>query len=274
MQIGVDSFVATAKSGPIGDAERVQELLEQIELATRSASMSSHRRTPPGGLCVLGARVLMAAAAARTKRIRLASAVTVLSSDDPVRVFQQFATVTSSRRPGRDHRRARSFIESYPLFGFDLDHYDELFSEKLELLLKLRAETKVTGQGSTAPRSQGRACIRAGAESAAGLGWRRRHPAVCARRAGSACLAVAIIGGQAKSFRPLVDSTRVRPAAGHARTAHGRVHSIGFLADTTTAALERFGRPTATPSARSAGNAAGRRRRGRSSMPNAVRTAR
>jgi len=90
----------------------------------------------------------MAAAAARTKNIRLASAVTVLSSDDPVRVYQQFATVDLVSQGRAEIIIGRgSFIESYPLFGFDLEHYDELFAEKLELLLKIRAQTNVTWSG-------------------------------------------------------------------------------------------------------------------------------
>ncbi len=149
MQIGVDSFVATAKSGPTGDVARVQELLEQVELAEQVGldvfGVGEHHRPD---YVSSAPTVLLAAAAARTKKIRLASAVTVLSSDDPVRVFQQFATVDLISQGRAEIVVGRgSFIESYPLFGFDLDNYDELFSEKLELLLKIRESTNVTWSG-------------------------------------------------------------------------------------------------------------------------------
>src|SRR4051812_5324958 len=126
MQIGVDSFVATSRPGPPGDAARVQELLEEIVLADEVGldvfGVGEHHR--PDYVSSAPA-VLLAAAAARTKRIRLASAVTVLSSDDPVRVFQQFATLDLISQGRAEIVVGRgSFIESYPLFGFDLDHYD------------------------------------------------------------------------------------------------------------------------------------------------------
>src|SRR6187402_2552976 len=149
MQIGVDSFVATAKSGPTGDAQRVQELLEEIELADQVGldvfGIGEHHRAD---YVSSAPTVLLAAAAARTKQIRLVSAVTVLSSDDPVRVFQQFATVDLISKGRAEIVVGRgSFIESYPLFGYDLENYDELFSEKLDLLLKIRASTNVTWSG-------------------------------------------------------------------------------------------------------------------------------
>src|SRR4051812_8121265 len=126
MQLGVDSFVATAKSGPTGDVGRVQELLEQIELADQVGldvfGVGEHHRAD---YVASAPAVLLAAAAARTKKIRLVSAVTVLSSDDPVRVFQQFATLDLISQGRAEIIVGRgSFIESYPLFGFDLDHYD------------------------------------------------------------------------------------------------------------------------------------------------------
>ncbi|MGC4073417.1 MAG: LLM class flavin-dependent oxidoreductase [Nibricoccus sp.] len=153
MEIGVDSFVATAldqsKDGSTGDVARVQELLEQIELADQVGldvfGVGEHHRPD---YVASAPSVLLAAAAARTKRIKLASAVTVLSSDDPVRVFQQFATLDLISKGRAEIIVGRgSFIESYPLFGFDLDDYEELAAEKLELLLKIRAQTKVTWSG-------------------------------------------------------------------------------------------------------------------------------
>ena len=246
MQIGVDSFVATAKSGPVGDAQRVQELLEEIELADQVGldvfSLGEHHRAD---YVSSAPAVLLAAAAARTKRIRLASAVTVLSSDDPVRVFQQFATLDLISQGRAEIVVGRgSFIESYPLFGFDLEHYDELFTEKLELLLRLREETQVTWSGRFRAPLTGQGVYPRPVQNPLpvwiGVGGTPQSAARAGRL--GLPLMVAIIGGQAKSFRPLVDLYReAGREAGHgADRLKVGVHSIGFLADTTPAALETF----------------------------------
>jgi probable LLM family oxidoreductase len=246
MQIGVDSFVATAKSGPVGDAARVRELLEQIELADRVGldvfGIGEHHRAD---YVSSAPAVLMAAAAARTKNIRLASAVTVLSSDDPVRIYQQFATVDLISQGRAEIIVGRgSFIESYPLFGFDLDNYDELFSEKLELLLKIREQTNVSWSGKHRAPLTGQGVYPRALQSPLpvwiGVGGTPQS-AIRAGRLGLP-LMVAIIGGQAKSFRPLIDLYREAGAkAGHAadKLTVG-VHGIGFLADTTAEAQEIF----------------------------------
>ena len=246
MQIGVDSFVATAKSGPVGDAQRVQELLEEIELADQVGldvfSLGEHHRAD---YVSSAPAVLLAAAAARTKRIRLASAVTVLSSDDPVRVFQQFATLDLIAQGRAEIVVGRgSFIESYPLFGFDLEHYDELFTEKLELLLRLREETQVTWSGRFRAPLTGQGVYPRPVQNPLpvwiGVGGTPQSAARAGRL--GLPLMIAIIGGQAKSFRPLVDLYReAGREAGHgADRLKVGVHSIGFLADTTPAALETF----------------------------------
>lgn len=246
MEIGVDSFVATAKTGPTGDADRVQELLGQIELAEQVGldvfSVGEHHR--PEYVSSAPA-VLLAAAAARTKRIRLASAVTVLSSDDPVRVYQQFATLDLISQGRAEIIVGRgSFIESYPLFGYDLDDYDALFSEKLELLLRIREQTLVhwegkhraplTGQG-VYPRA-----LQAPLPVWIGVGGTPQS----AVRAGTLGLPlmVAIIGGQPRQFRHLIELYREAGRhAGHTpETLKVGVHSIGFLADTTDAAMDTF----------------------------------
>src|SRR5580700_1599326 len=161
MEIGIDSFVSTAwnpeKGSTTGDAARVRDLLEEIELADQVGldvfGIGEHHR--PEYLSSSPA-VFLAAAAARTKRIRLASAVTVLSSDDPVRLFQQFATLDLISNGRAEIIVGRgSFIESYPLFGFDLDDYDSLFAEKLDLLLKIRASTHVHWSGKHRPPLSG-----------------------------------------------------------------------------------------------------------------------
>src|SRR6188768_4303470 len=150
MHLGVDSFVSQvtdpATGQVVGPAERMAHLLEEIALADRvglySFGIGEHHReeyydsAPP---------VLLGAAAARTSRIRLGSAVTVLSAADPVRVFQQFATLDLISKGRIDLVVGRgSFTEAFPLFGLDLRDYDTLFAEKLDLLLKIRDSTRVT----------------------------------------------------------------------------------------------------------------------------------
>src|SRR5512145_313374 len=145
MELGIYTFAeltpdpGTGRS--VGPAERLRDLLEEIELADQVGldvfGVGEHHRPD---FAVSAPAVVLAAAAARTGRIRLTSAVSVLSSDDPVRVFQQFATVDLLSGGRAEIMAGRgSFIESFPLFGYDLDQYDELFAEKLELLLRLRA---------------------------------------------------------------------------------------------------------------------------------------
>src|ERR687894_75298 len=138
MELGLYTF---ADVGPeIGPAQRLRNLLEEIELADQVGldvfGIGEHHRPD---YAVSAPAVVLAAAAERTKRIRLTSAVTVLSSDDPVRVFQDFATLDLLSGGRAEIMAGRgSFIESFPLFGYSLDDYDELFSEHLALLLELR----------------------------------------------------------------------------------------------------------------------------------------
>jgi len=147
MELGLYTF---ADVGPeIDPAQRLHNLLEEIELADELGldvfGVGEHHRPD---FAVSSPAVALAAAAARTRNIRLTSAVTVLSSDDPVRVFQDFATLDLISDGRAEIMAGRgSFIESFPLFGYDLDDYDELFSEKLELLLKLRDSERVTWSG-------------------------------------------------------------------------------------------------------------------------------
>lgn len=246
MQIGVDSFVATAKEGPVGDVDRVRELLEEIELADQAGldvfGVGEHHR--PDYVASAPA-VLLAAAAARTERIRLASAVTVLSSDDPVRVFQQFATLDLISRGRAEIVVGRgSFIESYPLFGFNLDNYDELAAEKLELLLKIRGQTQVSWSGKHRPPLDGQNVYPRPLQDPlpvwVGVGGTPAS-AVRAGRLGLP-LMIAIIGGQPGQFRQLAGLYREAGRnAGHPPEAlKVGVHNIGFLADTAEAARDTF----------------------------------
>src|SRR5688572_13835124 len=157
MQIGIDSFVATARDPASGivlsAADRLRNLLEEIEHADRVGldvfGIGEHHRPD---FADSAPAVILAAAAARTRRIRLTSAVTVLSAADPVRVFQNFATLDLISNGRAEIIAGRgSFIEAYPLFGYDLDDYDELFVEKLSLLLKINASEVVSWQGKHRP---------------------------------------------------------------------------------------------------------------------------
>ena len=147
MELGLATF-ADLSSGATPE-QRMRDLLEEAELADQLGldvfAVGEHHRPD---FAVSSPAVALAAIAARTERIRLSSAVTVLSSDDPVRVFQQFAELDLISGGRAEIMAGRgSFIESFPLFGYDLDDYDELFAEKLELLLQIRDDTYVTWTG-------------------------------------------------------------------------------------------------------------------------------
>lgn len=249
-ELGIDSFVETsfdpARRAQMSAAARVRDLLEEIELADRVGldvfGLGEHHR--PEYVSSAPA-VLLAAAAARTRRIRLASAVTVLSSDDPVRVFQDFATLDLISNGRAEIIVGRgSFIESYPLFGYDLEDYDTLFGEKLDLLLKIRAGTEVhwsgrhraplTGQGVYPRPVQQPLPVRIG------VGGTPQSVI----RAGTLGLplVLAIIGGEPPRFRPLLELYReAGRRAGHPpeKLAVG-IHVIGFVGDDTAAAAEAF----------------------------------
>src|SRR5512147_2467387 len=157
MEIGLYTFAETAldpRTGTmLGAEQRLRDLLEEIELADQVGldifGVGEHHQPD---FAVSAPAVVLAAAAARTKRIRLTSAVTVLSSDDPVRVFQDFATLDLLSDGRAEIMAGRgSFIESFPLFGYDLSDYDVLFAEKLDLLLAVREQERVTWSGQHRP---------------------------------------------------------------------------------------------------------------------------
>ncbi len=250
MQIGIDSFVAGVPdpaTGVIADAaDRMARLLEEVEAADRagldSFGVGEHHR--PEFLDAAPA-VILAAAAARTKTIRLASAVTVLTAADPVRVFQEFATVDLISGGRVDLVVGRgSFGEAFPLFGMDPADYDSLFAEKLGLLLKLRATTEVTWSGRHRPPLTGQGVYPRPVQRPlpvwVGVGG---TPASFAR-AGTLGLPlmVAIIGGEPAHFRPLVDLYRdAGRRAGHpAEHLRVGVHAFGYAADTDARAADEF----------------------------------
>jgi len=248
MQIGIDSFAAalTEESVRVTAADRLNDLLEQIRRADQAGLDSfgigeHHRRefldsAPP---------VILAAAAAVTKRIRLTSAVTVLSATDPVRVFQEYATLDLLSRGRAEMVVGRgSFIEAFPLFGLDLEDYDDLFAEKLDLLLKIRENEHVEWTGKYRPALTGQGVYPRPVQNPlpiwVGVGGTPQSFV----RAGvlGLPLMVAIIGGETRRFRPLIDLYReAGRRAGHppSRLKVG-VHSPGYVAETTSDAVEDF----------------------------------
>jgi probable LLM family oxidoreductase len=247
MQIGIDSFVETTPDPTgltVSSAERVRDLLEEIELADQVGldvfGIGEHHRPE---YVASAPAVILAAAAARTKRIRLASAVTVLSSDDPVRVFQDFATLDLISQGRAEIIVGRgSFIESFPLFGLDLQDYDSLFAEKLDLLLKIRENTHVHWSGRHRAALTGQGVYPRPLQQPLPIWIGTGGTPQSFARAGALGLPlmVAIIGGEPHRFRPLVELYReAGRRAGHAAAQLTvGVHSLGFLADTTAQAAD------------------------------------
>ena len=250
MQIGVDSFGAVISEPATGvtlsPVQRIQNLVEEIVLADQVGldvfGVGEHHR---GEFVDSAPVVILAAAAARTKNIRLTSAVTVLSAADPVRIFQEFATLDLISQGRAEIVAGRgSSIEAFPLFGFDLDDYDSLFSEKLDLLLKIRENTHVHWTGKHRAPLTGQAVHPRPLQNPlpvwVGVGGTPESFV----RAGTLGLPlmVAIIGGEPKRFRPLVDLYReAGRRAGHsAEKLIVGLHAIGFLGDTTQQAAEDF----------------------------------
>ena len=250
MEIGLDSFVAVLPDPRTGRApapvERIANLLEEITLADRigldSFWIGEHHRSE---FLDSAPAVLLAAAAARTERIRLASAVTVISAADPVRVFQEFATVDLLSKGRAEIVVGRgSFIESFPLFGLDTNDYDSLFAEKLDLLLTLRESTRVHWSGKhRAPLTRQAVYPRPlQAQIPVWLGVGGTPQSFARAGALGLPLMVAIIGGEPHRFRPLIDLYReTGRRAGHApEKLKVGIHAIGFVADTMEHAADEF----------------------------------
>ncbi len=246
MELGVDSFAALKPDSPVTGSERLRNLVEEIELADQvgldAFGVGEHHREE---YLDSAPAVILAAAAARTKTIRLASAVSVISAADPVRVFQEFATLDLLSGGRAEIVAGRgSFIESFPLFGFELKDYDALFAEKLDLLLKLRDETYVTWSGRYRSPLNGQGVfprpMQAKMPIWLGVGG---TPASFARAGMLGLpLMIAIIGGEPHRFRPLVDLYRQAGArAGHApETLRVGIHALGYVAETDERAAEDF----------------------------------
>ena len=251
MEIGVYSFGDAPDGTGHGAAQRLRDLIEEIELADQVGlevyGVGEHHRPD---YSVSAPAVVLAAAAMRTKNIRLTSAVTVLSSDDPVRVFQSFATLDLLSGGRAEIMAGRgSFIESFPLFGYDLDDYDELFNEKLDLLLKIRASEYVTWEGKHRAPLGDRGVYPRPLQNPlpvwVAVGGTPQSVVRAATR--DLPMALAIIGGTPESFAPFVDLYRqVSARSGHAgdKNAQRRlpvsINSHTYIADTSAQARDEF----------------------------------
>lgn len=250
MEIGIDSFIAATidrKTGQaIEPARHLRELLEAITLADEVGldvfGIGEHHRPE---FLDSAPTIILAAAASRTRRIRLTSAVTVLSATDPVRLFQEFATLdlVSNGRAEMVVGRG-SFIEAFPLFGLDLKDYDALFAEKLDLLLQIRKHTHVHWSGKHRASLNGEGVFPRPIQDPLpvwlGVGG---TPASFARAGALGLpLMVAIIGGEHRRFRPLIDLYREAGLrAGHSlEQLKVGVHSLGYVAGNSATAADDF----------------------------------
>ena len=249
MQIGIDTFLSTnlpeAEWGK-PDVSRVDDMMEEVKLADQVGldvyAIGEHHRPD---FVASSPTTLLAAAAAVTKNIILGSAVSVLSSDDPIRLFQQFATVDLI-----SHGRAEmvigrgSFIESYPLFGLDLRDYEKLFTEKLSLLLAVREQVELHWEGTHRAPLTGQGVYPRPLQTPFPIRIGIGGTPESAVRAGTLGLPliIAIIGGSIRRFRPLIDLYReAGRRAGHApEKLEVGVHAVGFLADSKQEALDTF----------------------------------
>jgi probable LLM family oxidoreductase len=248
MEIGVDSFASAIgeTNAAVSPADRMRFLLEEIEHADQVGldvfGIGEHHRKE---FLDSAPAVILAAAAARTKRIRLTSAVAVLSAIDPVRLFQSFATLDLISRGRAEMVVGRgSFIEAFPLFGLDLDDYDSLFEEKLDLLLKIRENEHVYWSGRHRPALNGEGVYPRPLQDPLPIWLGVGGTPESFIRAGALGLPlmVAIIGGETRRFRPLVDLYREagrRAGFGADRLKVG-VHSLGYVAETSRQAADEF----------------------------------
>src|SRR3984885_6576058 len=237
MELGLATF-ADLSSG-VSPQQRMRDLLEEAELAEQVGldlfAIGEHHRPD---FLISAPAVVLAAVAAKTERIRLSSAVTVLSSDDPVRVFQEFAEVDLISGGRAEIMAGRgSFTESFPLFGYDLDDYDDLYAEKLELLLAIREGNPVNWSGKH----------RAPLHDASVFPRPVQNPlpvwvavggtpqSVVRAAAWGLPMALAIIGGEPERFKPMVDLYReAAKRAGHdPATLRVSINSHGYIADTS-----------------------------------------
>jgi probable LLM family oxidoreductase len=247
MQVGIDSFAAWDNTGlSLNPSERLRKLVEQIEFADKVGldlfGIGEHHRKE---FLDSAPTVILGAAAARTKRIRLTSAVTVLSATDPVRLFQEFATLDLLSQGRAEMVVGRgSFVEAFPLFGLRLEDYDSLFVEKLDLLLKIRDKEYVNWSGEYRPPLTGQGIYPRPLQNPLPIWLGVGGTPESFVRAGQLGLPlmVAIIGGETHRFKPLVDLYRESGMeAGYtADQLKVGVHSLGYVAETTKQAADDF----------------------------------
>src|ERR1700720_3337345 len=248
MQIGIDSFAAAYDDASlaVSASDRLRNLVEQIERADQvglhNFGIGEHHRRD---FLDSAPAVILGAAAARTSRIRLTSAVTVLSSADPVRVFQNFATLDLISQGRAEMVVGRgSFVDSFPLFGFRLEDYDSLFAEKLDLLLKIRDNEHVTWSGKHRPALTGQGVYPRPVQNPLPIWLGVGGTPGSFARAGTLGLPlmIAIIGGEPRRFRKLIDVYReAGERAGHPRDQlKVGIHIPGYVADTTDEAKNDF----------------------------------
>jgi len=250
MEIGIDSFAAfvtDAQGNPVGTAQdALRELLDRIQLADEKGldvfAIGEHHRKE---FLDSATSVILAAAAARTTRIRLSSAVTVLSAADPVRIFQQFATLDLISQGRAELVVGRgSFTEAFPLFGLNFQDYDALFAEKLDLLLQLNEQEVVTWRGRFRPALQEQAIYPRPMQEKLPIWLGVGGTPASFVRAGSLGLPlmVAVIGGETHRFRPLIDLYReAGDKAGFAQEdLKVGLHSLGYVAQSHEEAVENY----------------------------------
>lgn len=250
MELGISTFLEATPDPITGEsmshAERLRNAIEEIVLADQVGldvyGVGEHHRRDYAASSPV---TILAAAASMTKRIRLSSAVTVLSSDDPVRVYQSFATLDGISNGRAEIMAGRgSFIESFPLFGYSLNDYDELFEEHLDLLLKIRASEHVSWQGKHRASIDNLGVYPRAVQDPLPVWIASGGNTESVIRAGmlGLPLALAIIGGMPENFKPLVDL--YKRAAAHAGHDPSKLavstHSHGFVADSVELINERF----------------------------------
>lgn len=246
MELGLYTFVENTPDPETGEllhpSDRLSNLLEEIELADETGldvvGIGEHHREE---YVSSAPSVILAAAASRTKKIRLSSAVTVLGSDDPVRVYQQFSTLDLLSKGRAEIMVGRgSFIESFPLFGYDLNNYDELFAEKLDLLLTLRKNKTVEWEGKFRSSILGRDIYPQPLQDPLPVWVAVGGTPQSAYRTGALGLpmALAIIGGQPAQFKPFADLHK-RGAEENGKEKQAlSINSHGFIAETSQEAAD------------------------------------
>lgn len=250
MEIGIDSFAAAKlsedKSGSINNSQSLDELIERIVFADQNKldvfGIGEHHRKE---FLDSAPVVILAAAAAKTTHIKLTSAVTVLSAADPVRVFQNFATLDLISKGRAEMVVGRgSFTEAFPLFGFDIHDYDELFTEKLNLLLNIRDNEIVNWKGNFRPELRNQAIYPRPIQNPfpVWLGVGGTPESFVRAGAMGLPLMVAVIGGETHRFRPLIDLYREagKRAGFNPDQLKVGLHSLGYVASTSEEAIADY----------------------------------